>query len=52
MNKCKCGEKIIFSKKKTFAIPDIRRGICPKCGKEYELCCGKITEIKKEGEMQ
>jgi hypothetical protein len=44
MNKCKCGGKIKFENKKTFTIPEIKRGVCIICGKQYEMIDGKVKE--------
>lgn len=48
MRKCKCGGEIVFEKKKTFVIPSVKRGICIKCKKQYELIGNLLLrEIKK-----
>jgi len=41
---CVCKGKIIFEPKKTFAIPDIRHGICEKCLKHYILFNEELKE--------
>lgn len=47
--KCtKCNCELVFESKKSFSIPDIRNGICLKCGAEYKLVDGKL--IKKGGD--
>jgi hypothetical protein len=44
MDKCKCGGKIIFEKKKTFVIPSTKQGVCLKCGRQYILVDGILKE--------
>lgn len=46
--KCNCGCEIIFEAKKTFVKPDIKNGVCPKCGIHYILRDGKDLS-KKDG---
>lgn len=41
-----CKGNIIFETKKTFAIPDIKHGICEKCFINYILIDGDLKEEK------
>ena len=47
-HKCECGEIIFFEDKNTFAIPNIKNGICIKCGTRYQLIDNEKL-IKKGG---
>lgn len=42
----RCGGDIIFESKKTFAIPDIKHGICEKCLINYILINGELKEVE------